>query len=347
MSARTMTLPAPRLDDLATVAPLAVRTPLVAVPGPRGSRLWLKLESAQEVRSFKIRGATYALNSRLEELRRTGVVADSGGNHSQALALAGSRLGVPVRIVMAAVVPEGKQQATRAFGARDGSFVLDVSPPDFPAAKARAREVATEDGCRYVSPYDDEDVICGAATVLTETLDQLREYGEPLPASVHAPIGGGGLISGLADVTADLGHPFVLQGHEIDGADSAARSLHSDEPVPVPGPLNPYAEGLAAPMIGACAHRRLRAGLVDGVRVATLAETGAAYEWYRRTVFPDSTDWPWGELPEVSSMVAVAGALRWLAENDVHGGDHVVVVTGGNTDPSKATAALEAWRDEQ
>lgn len=342
----TITLPAARLDDLATVGSLAARTPLVHVAGPRGTRLWLKLESGQEVRSFKIRGATYALSCRLEEVRRTGVVADSGGNHSQALALAGARLGVPVRIVMAAVVPEGKQRATQGFGARDGSFVLDVSPPDFPSAKARAREVAATDGCRYVSPYDDEDVIRGAATVLTEALDQLREYAEPLPASVHAPIGGGGLISGLADVTAELGHPFVLQGHEITGADSAARSMHSDEPVPVPGPLNPYAEGLAAPMVGACAHRRLRAGLVDGVRVATLAETGEAYDWYRRAV-AKTTDWSWDRLPEVSSMVAVAGALRWLEENDVHGGDHLVVVTGGNTDPVKATAALRAWRAEQ
>jgi len=337
-----------RLRDLETVRPLVTETPLVLVEDgvPGGNRLWLKLESSQPVRSFKIRGATYAMSSRLEDLRSRGVVADSGGNHSQALAYAGARLGVPVKIVMAAVVPEGKKRATLGFGATDGSFELDTSPPDFVAAKVAAKEAARAEGRHYLSPYDDEDIIRGAATLLTEAVGQLSARGVS-PASVHAPIGGGGLISGLADANADLGSPMEVRGHEIEGADSAARSITSDRPVEVPGELNRYAEGLAVRVMGDRPHRRLRDGLVAGVDVTTLRGVGGAYAWWIEHARPalGESDRPpdLAGLPEVSSMVAVAGVLRHLEERGIVDGDHLVVVSGGNTDPTSARATVAAY----
>lgn len=339
-----------RLSDLEVVRALAVETPLIEVRDglPSGNAVWLKLEQHQPVRSFKIRGATFAMSARLEELRRRGVVADSGGNHSQALAYAGARLGVPVKIVMAAIVPEAKKRATQGFGATDGSFELDASPADFVVAKQVAKEVAERDGRHYLSPYDDEDVIRGDATLVPEVLAQLEDAGAAAPWSIHAPIGGGGLISGLADANAELGHALQVYGHEIEGADSAARSFHSSTPVAVPGELNPYAEGLAVRVMGERPHRRLREGKVDGVLVSTLAEVGEAYEWYVACVLPvlgiDPADpsGVWAVLPEVSSMVAISGLFRYLNDSGIRGRRHVVVVSGGNTDRANARAAMEA-----
>jgi threonine dehydratase len=344
-----------RLRDLDVVRQLAVETPLVEIADelPNRNRLWLKLESAQPVRSFKIRGATYALASQLDDLRRRGVVADSGGNHSQALAFAGARLGVPVKIIMASVVPKMKVETTRRFGATDGSFEIDTTPPDFVLAKEAAKRVAAREGRRYLSPYDDEDIIRGTATLVPEILRQLAERGADVPRTVHVPIGGGGLISGPADVAAELGRPFALYGHEIVGADSAARSFDSPAPVEVPGELNQYAEGLAVRVMGVRTHQRLRDRKVDGVLVATLAEVGAAYEWYRSAALPQLGVHPtdeeevWSTLPEVSSMVAIAGLLRYLRESESWGQAHLVVVSGGNLDRASARAAMAAWAAER
>src|SRR3954454_6769400 len=340
-----------RVRDLEVVRQLAVETPLVEIADelPNRNQVWLKLESAQPVRSFKIRGATYALASQLDNLRHRGVVADSGGNHSQALAFAGTRLGVPVKIIMGSVVPEIKVETTRRFGATDGSFEIDTSPADFVVAKETAKRVAALEGRRYLSPYDDEDIIRGSATLVPEILRQLAARAAAVPRTVHLPIGGGGLISGTADRAAELGRPFALYGHEIVGADSAARSFDSPVPVEVPGELSRYAEGLAVRVVGARPHQRLRDRKVEGVLVSTLADVGAAYDWYRSAVLPrlgvDSGDEEevWSNLPEVSSMVAIAGLLRYLRQSEARGQTHLVVVSGGNLDRASARAAMAAW----
>lgn len=356
-----------RLSDLQLIAGMARRTELIPVTEgvPGGHRIWLKLETQQPVRSFKIRGAGYAMISRRDELSERGVVADSGGNHSQALAYAAHLLGVPVKIIMAAIVPDNKVQATRGFGADDGSFELDTSPADFTSAKEEASRVAETQGRQYLSPYDDEGIIRGAGTLLPEIIGQLEEREAPMPQSVHAPIGGGGLISGLADANRDAGTPLAVVGHEVSGADSAARSFRTEHPMEVPGELNTYAEGLAVRTMGERPHQRIREGLIDRVSVSSMAAVGEAYLWYRRHVLPtlgvtdsrnldappagdgspDFSEDVWQMLPEVSSMVAVAGLLDDLrtAEGSATGPqDHVLVITGANTNRRAVTAALEA-----
>ncbi|HET6562226.1 MAG TPA: pyridoxal-phosphate dependent enzyme [Marmoricola sp.] len=349
-----MKLDEQRLADLEVVRRTTVTSPLVRLAEPvgRGNTVWLKLESAQVVRSFKIRGATYALSRHAQELRRrgVGVVADSGGNHSQALAFAGARLGVPVRIVMASVVPENKKRATQSFGAIDGSFHLDTSPADFVSAKARAKAAAEREGWHYLSPYDDEDIIRGAGTLVPEIIQQLDELGAARPDTVHVPVGGGGLISGIADVNSEHGRLFALYGHEIVDADSAARSFHSPEPVPVPGEPNRYAEGLAVKVMGERPHQRLKDGRVDRIYVVDLAAVGQAYEWYSGVVLPQlgfdlhDPDQVRQHLPEVSSMVAVAGLCEHLRQVRAENQTHLVVVSGGNTDHENVRAAVEAHR---
>lgn len=343
-----------RLADLELVRQTTVTSPLVRLADPvgRDNTVWLKLESAQVVRSFKIRGATYALTRHAEVLRRrgVGVVADSGGNHSQALAFAGARLGVPVRIVMASVVPDSKKRATQAFGATDGTFNLDTSPADFVSAKISAKATAEQEGWHYLSPYDDEDIIRGAGTLVPEIIQQLHELGAAIPDTVHVPVGGGGLISGIADVNSEHQRLFALYGHEIVDADSAVRSFHSPEPVPVPGEPSRYAEGLAVKVMGVRPHQRLKDGKVDRIYVVDLAAVGQAYEWYTEVVLPQlgvdrhDPEKARGHLPEVSSMVAVAGLFEHLKDSGAENQSHLVVVSGGNTDHSNVQAAFEAHR---
>lgn len=344
-----------RLHDLRLVRQVAIESRIAVIPAAAGNRVLIKYEPDQEIRSFKIRGAAYAMSADLDKLREHGVVADSGGNHSQAVALAGRELGVAVHIIMAAVVPANKVAATRSFGATDGSFKLDTSPSSFVAAKAKARQVAAEQGKRYLSPYDDAGIVRGTATLVPEIVQQLAASSQEPPDAVHVPVGGGGLISGIADVNHEQGHLFGLYGYGITGADSAARSLRAvrergaAEPVPVPGEVNRDAEGLAVKCIGGEAFRRIRDGKIDDIRtIEGLAEVGAAYAWYVQNAMPaldvDTSDDSavWNAMPEVSSMVAVAGLLRHLRESGARNQAHLVIITGSNTDRESYQHAIDA-----
>lgn len=358
-----------RLHDLEIVRQAAIESPLLAVETSveGNNKVLIKLESAQEIKSFKIRGATYAMASDLESLQHRGVVADSGGNHAQAVALAGRELGVPVQIVMAAVVPEGKKLATIGFGATDGSFTLDTTPPSFVDAKVKAKQIAglDENGKppadeasypKYLSPYDDPAIVCGTATIVPELVGQLEKEGLAMPDAVHVPIGGGGLISGIADVNAERGHLFDLYGHGMTGADSAARSLHaarnsqSDSPTPVEGDPNVIAEGLAVKVIGEQGYQRIKDGKIDEIYTSELCDVGEAYDWYIKNVLPqlgvDTSDQEavWQNVPELSSMVTVAGMFRHIRQTGVQNQTHLVLMSGANIDRVKIQKAMDAFR---
>ncbi|HET8884192.1 MAG TPA: pyridoxal-phosphate dependent enzyme [Candidatus Saccharimonadales bacterium] len=347
-----------RLADLAAVRPAVIESPLVEVPAPGdgNNRLLIKCEQYQAIRSFKIRGAMIAMTSDLESLRKTGVVADSGGNHSQAVAQAGAELGVPVQIIMAAVVPPNKVAATRKFGATDGSFSLDNTPESFVIAKQRAKQVAIDEHKKYLSPYDDPAIVRGTATLVPEIVGQLADKQWAMPDAVHIPIGGGGLISGIADVNAEQNHLFDLFGYGITGADSAARSLRAvrehgaTEPAVVEGDVNLDAEGLAVWRIGDELFARIKDGKIDDIHtVPNLAPVGAAYKWYIDTVMPalgiDTSDKTavWDNLPEVSSMVTVAGVFEHLKQTNASNQTHLILISGSNTDEQSYQHTMDAY----
>lgn len=352
-----------RLDDLELVRQAAIESPLVEIPDPiiGNNKLFLKMESGQKIKSFKIRGATYAMASNREALQRRGVVADSGGNHAQAVALAGRELGVPVTIVMAAAVPENKVEATRGFGATDGTFELDTTPPTFVDAKKKAKSLAGWDENenlpaeqnnypKYLSPYDDPDILRGTATIVPELIGQLKTRGIDIIGSLHIPIGGGGLIGGIADVNAEQGHMFSLIGHSMEGADSAARSLHSVQPVTIENP-NTLAEGLAVATVGNQGHQRMKDGKIDDVYTSTVKEVGQAYQWYIEHVLPvlgvDTSDSEvvWNNLPELSSMVAVSGLFKYLEKTGIQNQTHVALISGGNINRERSQQAMDAAQD--
>lgn len=350
-----------RLDDLSVVRQAAIESPLVEVPDPveGNNKVYLKMESEQKIKSFKIRGAAYAMASERAELVNRGVVADSGGNHAQGVALAGRELGVPVTIIMASLVPDNKVEATKGFGATDGSFNLDTTPPDFVEAKKRAKKMAgidsegnlpadPENYPKYLSPYDDAAVLRGTATIVPETIGQLEAAGVDKVDSFHVPVGGGGLIGGIADANAEQGYMFDVYGYGITDADSGARSLHSPVPVPLEGSPNILAEGLAVNVIGDQAHQRMKDGKIKDIYTSTVEEVGQAYNWYIEHVLPvfgvdkSDTEAVWNHLPEMSSMVAISGLFKHIRETGVRDQTHVVMVSGANINRERSQVAIDA-----
>ncbi|MGH3657473.1 MAG: threonine ammonia-lyase, partial [Micromonosporaceae bacterium] len=201
-----------------TLTGVAVRTPVMPVPGVRG--LWLKLENEQPIGAFKVRGAYHAI-ARLPEGRRArGVITHSSGNHGQAVAYAARAFGVPAVVVM----PEGsvplKVDRVRARG---GEVVI------VPAAdrKSAAERIAAERGLTFIPPYDHRDVIAGQGTVGLEIIEQLPDV-----EVILVPVGGGGLISGIATVVKGLRPDIAVIGVEPELAADAADSLRAGHLVP-------------------------------------------------------------------------------------------------------------------
>ena len=185
-----------------------VRTPLVKaerLSQQLGCELYLKLENLQATGSFKDRGAFVKLSSLTPEQRRRGVIAMSAGNHAQGVAYFAQRLGIPATIVMPEFAPFLKVERTRSFGAR----VL-LTGDTLDASAVAARELAEKEGFAFVHPYDDERIIAGQGTIGLELIEDLAELD-----AVIVPIGGGGIISGIALATKALKPSIRLFGVEV------------------------------------------------------------------------------------------------------------------------------------
>ena len=169
-----------------------------------GAEVWVKFENLQFTASYKERGALNRLSHLNDEERRRGVIAASAGNHAQGLAYHGERLGIPVTIVMPRGTPHVKVQQTREFGA---SVIIDGE--GFDAAYASARELEAERGLVFIHPFDEFEVMAGQGTVALEMLEDAPDL-EILPI----PIGGGGLIAGMATAAKALKPDIKVIGVE-------------------------------------------------------------------------------------------------------------------------------------
>lgn len=170
-----------------------VRTPMLrsqTLTSIAGADIWLKFENLQFTAAYKERGALNALKLLTEEQRKRGVIAASAGNHSQGLSYHGTRLGVPVTIVMPRTTPTVKVMQTESVG---GKVLLEGET--FDEAYAHARQLEGQLGLTFVHPFDDPNVAAGAGTVALEMLEE-----QPDLDCIVVPIGGGGLISGMATV---------------------------------------------------------------------------------------------------------------------------------------------------
>ena len=287
-----------------------VRTPLVPafrLSRQLGCELFFKCENFQVTGSFKDRGACNKLMSLTPEQARRGVIAMSAGNHAQGVAYHAQRLGIPATIVMPAFAPFTKVQRTRAYGAR---VVLIGETLDVSAEKAR--EIAEAEGLVFVHPYDDPAIIAGQGTAGLEILEDAAD----LDALV-VPVGGGGLISGIAIAVKALQPSLEVIGVEAALFPSMLQALRG-EPIEAGGAT--LADGIAVKTPGALTREIVRA-LVDDLRLVD--ETALETAVHR--------------LAEEQKMVAegagAAGLAAVIAEPERYAGKKVgVVICGGNID---------------
>ncbi|PSQ44681.1 threonine ammonia-lyase [Halobacteriales archaeon SW_7_68_16] len=204
-----------------------------------GAAVYLKLENHQRTGSFKIRGATNRIATLPETERAAGVVTASAGNHAQGVALAASRAGVDSTVVMPEYAPVSKVTATRSYGAE-----VVLHGVDYDAAQARAREIEAERGLTYVHAFDDDAVIAGQGTLGLEIHDQ-----SPDLDTIVVPIGGGGLIAGVATAITARNPDARVIGVQAEGASSAAPSLQKGEIHELES-VDTIADGIATRRIG-------------------------------------------------------------------------------------------------
>ena len=204
-----------------------------------GNDVYIKPENLQRTGAFKIRGAYNKIAKLTEEEKKRGVIAASAGNHAQGVALAAQKLGIKAVIVMPKHTPLIKVEATKRYGA-DVILTGEV----YDEAYEYAKKLQEKEGYTFVHPFDDEDVIEGQGTIALEVLDEL-----PNADIILVPIGGGGLISGIASA-AKLKNPLIkIIGVEPEGAASALEARKNKHVVEL-AEANTIADGTAVKKIG-------------------------------------------------------------------------------------------------
>lgn len=181
--------------------------------------VYLKLECLQRTGSFKVRGACYKISQLSEEEKSHGVIACSAGNHAQGVALGATAHGIKSLICLPAGAPISKVEATKGYGAD-----VCLVPGVYDDAYNKAIELRDEKGYTFVHPFDDENVIAGQGTIGLELIDQLDDFD-----AVVVPVGGGGLISGVAFALKSLNPRIKVYGVQAAGAASMVQSLHDNK----------------------------------------------------------------------------------------------------------------------
>ena len=204
-----------------------------------GNRIFIKPENLQRTGSFKIRGAYNRIANLTEEERARGIIASSAGNHAQGVALAASKMGIKSTIVMPLVTPLIKVDSTKSYGA---DVVLHGNIYD--EAYSKAVELSEEYGYTFVHPYNDYDVICGQGTIALEILEEMHDIDQIL-----VPVGGGGLLSGIALAAKAINPNVQVIGVEPVGAASMTAALDAGHVVTLPQ-VRTAAEGVAVKTVG-------------------------------------------------------------------------------------------------
>jgi threonine dehydratase len=223
-----------RIAGIVHVTPIATCATLDRLAG---KQLFFKCEHLQKAGAFKFRGAVNAVWQVPAEAAPRGVVTHSSGNHAQALALAAKLRGIPAHVVMPSTASPVKRRAVEGYGAR-----VVVCEPNLAARESTAAQVLQETGGTMIPPYNHPHVIAGQGTAALELLEQVADLG-----AVVTPIGGGGLLSGVALAGRGLRPGLRVFGAEPAGADDAFRSKQAGRFIPQTGP-NTIADGLLTSM---------------------------------------------------------------------------------------------------
>ena len=281
-------------------------------------RLFLKCESFQKTGSFKARGALNKVLSLSSAERGKGIVTVSAGNHAAAVAWAARSVAAPCVVVMPDAAPRSKIDAVRGYGAEI------VFHPDRHTLFDKLEEVRDARGLTFIHPFDDPVVLAGAGTAGLEIVEDLPEVDV-----VIVPVGGAGLLGGVATAVKSLRPSCRVVAIELAAGPGLGPALAAGKPVPVTRPAGTLADGMTPPFVGALPLEIVR---TRGVEVATVTEDEIVSAM--RLLFTRA------KLVVEGSGAAAVAALLSGRIGAAGGAAVVAIVSGGNIDPERYCAAL-------
>ncbi|GAA0590679.1 threonine ammonia-lyase [Virgibacillus siamensis] len=295
--------------------PFVHRTPLLSSTTTNkrvGKNVHFKMENQQKTGAFKFRGATYKLMQLPKERLANGVITASAGNHAQGVAYAAAKLGAEATIFMAEATPVAKINATKSYGAE-----VVLVGESFQEAYEASLERQKETGAAYIHPFDDADIIAGQGTIAMEMLRQ-----EDRLDTIIVPIGGGGLISGIATAAKHVNRSIKVIGVQAAGAAAMYSSYHRDT-VKKLDTVSTIAEGIAVKQPGSHTLPIIR-DVVDDIVTVSDEEIAAAIVYMLER---NKT------LLEGAGAASLAALFRYY--DDIPSRHCGIVVSGGNLDISR------------
>ncbi len=297
----------------AKVYDIAVETPLdyaLELSARFENRILLKREDLQSGFSFKLRGAYNKISLLSKQDGDKGIIAASAGNHAQGVALSAKYLGIKALVVMPVTTPEIKVKAVQSYGAQTVLF-----GDTYDAAYIYAKELANAQGLTFIHPYDDPDVIAGQGTIAMEILRQ--NTGNIL--AIFVPVGGGGLIAGIAAYVKFVRPEVKIIGVEPDNADCLNQALKSRKRVLLEQ-VGLFADGVAVRQVGEEPFR-LAQNLVDEVICVNTDEICAAI----KDIFDDTRS-----VSEPAGALAIAGLKKYIEREKISNQTLVAIESGAN-----------------
>ena len=273
------------------------------------NNIYLKREDDQVIHSFKLRGAYQKMSSMSEEQKSKGVIASSAGNHAQGVALGASKLNIKAIIVMPTSTPKIKVQAVEQLGAE---VILHGDVYD--DAFHHAQKLVEEHDLCFISPYDDFEVIAGQATVAKEILSQLEKIDY-----VFSPVGGGGLISGMASYIKHYAPHIKVIGVEPTDSPTLFKALEANERV-ILDDVGRFADGVAVKQIGELPFEIAKESVDDVILVSNDEMCAAIKDIYEDLRY----------VSEPAGALSTAGVKKYILENNLKNKNIVSVVSGSN-----------------
>lgn len=297
-------------DARCVLSPVINLTPMIPAKGfVPDCRFYLKADCLQKTGAFKLRGAYYKLSTLTDEEKARGVIACSAGNHAQGVAFAARDMGIPATICIPAGAPLSKIEATRSYGAN-----VVLVPGVYDDAHAEAVRLRDEQGLTFIHPFDDERVMAGQGTIGLEIAEQL-----PDADAVLVPIGGGGLIAGVASALRQLKPACRIIGVQAAGAASMADSLRAGHILTLPE-VHTVADGIQVKTPGEKTFAICREAVDEVVTVGEAEIASAILTVLERQKL----------MVEGAGAVGVAAAM--YGELDLRGKTVCALLSGGNLD---------------
>ncbi len=291
---------------------LAIKTPLhktAKLSRELGNTVYLKREDLQPVHSFKIRGAYYKIASLNEEERSRGVIAASAGNHAQGVALSARELGIPATIVMPVTTPSIKVDAVKGYGAE-----VVLAGDNYSEAYEHCQQLIESSGKIFIHPYDDPLVIAGQGTIGQEIIDEL-----PTTSHVFVPVGGGGLIAGVAQAIKHVNPSIKIIGVEPEDSNAMQASLAAEHRVTLPH-VGLFADGVAVKQVGNLTFDLVQKHVDEVITVSTdeiCAGIKAGFEETRSILEP-------------AGALSIAGMQKYVAQHGTWNQQLVAICSGAN-----------------